>query len=329
MSNKKRKKNVGLSGTFGVPVTPTEIKNPQAPKSRADLLAEIRAEEETAQRRQREIAERPLRELEHKLNAEIIAERDKQRKWLFVAPCDFLQAHCTHTQTQAEGEIRVAFNRFCLNLAENGVTLHQSAIEKFRQVSDQNPTIDLRIVPNWETLYSHMDEYGVFTEADRTVKQEQPIERPAPVTRESSVDELETICIGAGTESERRAKRLVNDALTEEFQPIFDQYRDHLVETFGFYTTHEQFEAMKKWWNHNPTLDPRNGKNWSAMRLSLIRQGILPASLKTADENLQDQIEATQLTSASFETRRNLNQALKNRTLGKSILAGALSEYLG
>lgn len=269
----RRKKK--LLSTVGVPTTPVEIKVPDY-QTRQDFYDEERREQQATEARRQE------------------DERKQRRALLYQQPSDYLQANCTHAPAMVTGnvvqQIRGAFDAFRLALEEQGVRLNRPAIEKFRLIAEKNLTIDLRVVANWTTLYQHMDELGAFSDSDRTITQPEPVAQPTPEPK-ATVNDLEKITISRGTDSERKAKRLVNDLLTREFEPIFRQFVEHLRTTWGHVTTEKQFEAMVNWFIDHPSADPRKGRFWTDMRLNLITQGVLPSTLRTPDEVLSSELE--------------------------------------
>jgi hypothetical protein len=309
----KSKRLISPTGS-NIPLVPIEIKNPNAPQTKAEFLREENARQEAEARRKKEQEERPLRELTERSNVEILQERDRQRRWLTVAPSDYLTEHCQHVSGPAmspdavEAKIREAFTEFCLDLEQTGVTLHRSATPKFQRVIAQNPTVDMRIVSNWQTIYDLMSELGCFTDADRTVKQE-----PAqPVDKQSrpSWGDVEKINISAGSDSEREARRLTTNLMTQELQVHYDRWAQSLIDEFGHYLTEKQTRAACNWFTNNSHRhSPLLPKSWDACRRSLVSQMILPDNCQRPDEREAQAIESLNLTTMSFDERR----ALRNR----------------
>jgi hypothetical protein len=309
----KRKRLISPTGS-NIPLVPVEIKNPNTPQTKAEFLAEEARKQRQAEERRQEQELRPLRELQHQSNVEILAERDRRRRWLTVAPSDFLTEHCQHVSGPAmspetvTAKIREAFNKFRLDLEQTGVTLHRSATPKFQKVIAQNPTVDLRVVSNWQTIYDTMSELGCFTDADRTVKQEQPA---PPVERQTRPrwDEVEKINISAGSDSEREARRLTTNLMTQELQVHYDRWAQSLIDEFGHYLTEKQTRAACDWFTNNShRYSPLLPKSWDVCRRSLVSQLILPDILRP-DERAARDLENLNLSTMSFDERR----ALRNR----------------
>ncbi len=299
-----------------VPVVPVTIKNPNAPQTKAEFLREENARQEAEARRKKEQEERPLRELTERSNVEILQERDRQRRWLTVAPSDYLTEHCTHAPARVNGtpetvaaEIRGAFNKFRLDLEQTGVTLHRSATPKFQRVIAQNPTIDLRLESNWRLIYDRMSELGCFTDADRTVREQQPAQPVEQQTR-PSWDDVEKINISAGSDSERKARTLVTSLMTTEIQPKFDRWAHSLIDEFGHYLTEKQIRAACDWFTNNSHRhSPMIEKSWDACRRNLVSRFILPDSCLRPAEREAQAIENVNLSTMSFDEK----QALGNR----------------
>jgi hypothetical protein len=313
----KRKKLISPTGS-NIPLVPVEIKNPNAPQTKAEFLAEEARKQRQAEERRQERELRPLRELQQQSNVEILAERDRQRRWLTIAPSDFLTEHCTHAPARVNGtpetvvaEIRDAFNKFRLDLEQTGVTLHRSATPKFQRVIAQNPTVDLRVVSNWQTVYDTMSELGCFTDADRTVKQDQPVPPVEKRTR-PSWDEVEKINISAGSDSEREARRLTTNLMTQELQVHYDRWAQSLIDEFGHYLTEKQTRAACNWFTNNSHRhSPLLPKSWDACRRSLVSQMILPDNCLRPDERVARDLESTDLSRLSFDERRALTTRLQ------------------
>jgi hypothetical protein len=317
MEGKMSKRRKLISPTLSnVPITPVEIKNATGYQTKAEFLAEEARKTQEAEARRQEEALRPIRKLEQELNDKVLAERDRQRGWMFISSSDYLTEHCIHAPARVEGtaetitaQIRDAFNEFRLDLEQKGVKLHQSAMEKFRQIAEQNPTVDLRIVSNWLILYSHMDEYGVFTDADRTVKQEQPKkpEQPAPKPTLADIETLPDT-----DEGRRKAKEVVEDLIYEQAGPTFQRWLTDLSERFGFTPTEDDRRYILN------ELFPRN--NWSYLdernfcraRRAMVAQHRWSDALLTRDEILARNIEQGEaLTTLGFNDKRELFTAMK------------------
>jgi|HubBroStandDraft_4_1064222.scaffolds.fasta_scaffold12996_5 hypothetical protein len=310
----KRKRLISPTGS-NIPLVPVEIKNPNAPRTKAEFFAEETRKQRQVEERRQEQELRPLRELQHQSNVEILAERDRQRRWLTVAPSDYLTEHCTHAPTRVNGtpqtiaaEIREAFNKFRLDLEQTGVTLHPSANAQFQRVAEQNPTVDLRVVSNWEILYNVMSELGCFGDKDIIVKQ-QPVQPVEQQTR-PSWDDVEKINISAGSDSERKARKLTTNLMTQELQVHYDRWAQSLIDEFGHYLTEKQTRAACDWFTNNSHRhSPLLPKSWDACRRSLVSQMILPDNCQRPDEREAQTIENLNLSTMSFDEKR----ALRNR----------------
>jgi hypothetical protein len=309
----KRKRLISPTGS-NIPLVPIEIKNPNAPQTKAEFFAEEERKHQEEEARLQEQELRPLREMEQQANVEILAERDRQRRWLTVAPSDYLTEHCVHISGPAmspetmTAKIREAFNKFRLDLEQTGVTLHPSANAKFQKVAEQNPTVDLRVVSNWEILYNVMSELGCFGDKDITVKQ-QPVQPVDKQTRPSWGD-VEKINISAGSDSEREARRLTTNLMTQELQVHYDRWAQSLIDEFGHYLTEKQTRAACDWFTNNSHRhSPLLPKSWDACRRSLVSQMILPDNCQRPDEREAQAIESLNLTTISFDDKR----ALRNR----------------
>ena len=66
-------------------------------------------------------------------------------------------------------------------------------MEKFRKIAALNPTVDFRVISNLQIIYDLLSELGCFTDADRTVKQEQPVQPVEQNARKLSFDDVEKI----------------------------------------------------------------------------------------------------------------------------------------
>jgi hypothetical protein len=309
----KRKRLISPTGS-NIPLVPVEIKNPNAPQTKAEFFAEEARKQRQAEERRQEQELRPLRELQHQSNVEILAERDRQRRWLTIAPSDYLTEHCTHISGPAmspeaiTAKIGEAYGEFRRNLAQRGITLHPSAKQKFGKIAEQNPTVDLRVVSNWEILYNVMSELGCFGDKDITVKQ-QPVQPVDKQTR-PSWDEVEKINISAGSDSERKARKLTTNLMTQELQVHYDRWAQSLIEEFGHYLTEKQTRAACDWFTNNSHRhSPLLPKSWDACRRSLVSQMILGDNCQRPDEREAQTIENLNLSTMSFDEKR----ALRNR----------------
>jgi hypothetical protein len=317
MEGKMSKRRKLISPTLSnVPVVPVTIRNTNIPQTKAEFLAEEARKAQEAEARRQEEALRPIRKLEQELNDKVLAERDRQRKWMFISSSDYLTEHCIHAPARVEStaekitaQIRDAFNEFRLDLEQKGVKLHQSAMEKFRQVAEQNPTVDLRIVSNWLILYSHMDEYGVFTDADRTVKQEQP-KKPAQPTPQPTLADIEAL--PDTVEGRKKAKEVVEGLIYEQAGPTFQRWLTDLSERFGFIPTENDRRFIlddlfpRNNWSY---IDPRN---YDRARRAMVAQHRWPESLLTLDEQLCISLEqGPAIGTLGFDERRGLLTAVK------------------
>src|SRR5579863_4111926 len=91
----KRKRLVSPT-LSNVPVVPVTIRNMNAPQTKKEFFEQEAREQREAETRRQEQELRPLREMQERSNVEILAERDRQRRWLTVAPSDYLSEHCVH-----------------------------------------------------------------------------------------------------------------------------------------------------------------------------------------------------------------------------------------
>lgn len=303
MSNKKRKRLISPTLSNVPLVEPKAVGDPTGNES----LVEFRRR---YNREQKERREAETARMIGDLNDTMIQLRAAQRDALFKIPSGYLTEHCTHAPARVDGtpenliaEIRAARNEFRLNLERSGVILHPSAMDKFRTISELNPTVDLRSVTNWQTMYSHMDECGVFTDTDRTMKQkrsETPVEKP---TLDAILDQNN----GETTEGRKRMVKAVEHTLVNrDWANCWAGFANSLYESFsGFMLTERQKQTfIETMWRRNLSLN--RPADYDVCRVALVRSGDLPSHLLYPSELLANQIEDADLNDR--EVRRQIAQ---------------------
>jgi hypothetical protein len=319
---RKKHKVVTLAGTYGVPVTEVETKNQFAPKDRATLLRELQAEEQ-AERDARD----PIKTVEKQLSANLRHLRsataafwqqnlaDLQKSWTSEAAVDPTFSVPSTRDSFTFEEAKASFETWHAETMSKSPYSFASEQAGARQVlfglAQAKAGQDMSNPAAWQAAFEHMLNGGYFA-PDDIVVEESKLPRPAePVAPKPSITDLEQIAIGAGTNSERRAKALVNQLVSLELQPVFDRYQTYLKETWGFVTTDEQFNSMLRWWTQNPSANPLTSSAWTQMRLSLIAQSVFPPELRTADEVAAQELESVDLTRLGYDERTRLMTRLK------------------
>lgn len=176
--------------------------------------------------------------------------------------------------------------------------------------------VSLTSVSNWATALERLHSLdSAFQPGELTgyrpqshVTVEQPRQRHAVV---NPLAEIEILNLDS-REGNRRAKEIAtNDFFGREMAQVVDQWESWLEATFHYVLTDDVRKAAGQWWERNPTANPLRGESWTALRLNLVKQGVMPASCRTREEILMETIEVETNTD-SHETRRNLRQQIRD-----------------
>jgi hypothetical protein len=305
MSNKKRKRLISPTLSNVPLVEPKVVGDPTGNES----LAEFRRRYNREQKQQSEAA---IQQSVAELTDTMIQLRAAKREALFKVPSEELAAVTSQVPEYVEGsvdevrsQIKSALHTVIMELSRSGVTLRDSGRDKMVVVSRLNLTVDWRVAANWRKLYEHMSGLNVFTDEDVTA--------PKPVVVEEApkptIGDLEKINIGAGTESERRARYLVTDLMAAEIQPIANRWYEHLYSDYGFVPTAAQHKYVMDWFAQGA--NPMILSSWDAARRSAVSVGVFPNHMLTSREQASLDLENLNLATMSFDEKRQLKNRLQ------------------
>jgi hypothetical protein len=292
MSKKRKRPSWGAFPVAGaIPTGETKIKNAEYEDSRT-LISRLRREEEEAR-------QAPVTAAINALSQTMLELRVAQADALFKIPSEELAAMTTASPENIEGtvdelrsQIRAAFDAAKAELAQRGVTLHDSGKSKMQAVSRLNLNVEWRVPSNWIKLYEHMTDLNVFAGEDVTVPQPVVEETPLP---KQSLDELLQTVSAETTEGRKKLVEAVTDSvLTGEFRACWQAFLASISENFGYVFT----EAEKKL--IYDTMVRRNlslklPKHYDLVRVALTQAGSLPQHLLYPAERLALDVETADL----------------------------------
>jgi len=306
MTNKKRKRLI--SPTFSN-VPSGEVVQKGDPSGNLSI-AELRRRDNREQKQQ---SEAKTQQLVEELNDTVLQLRAAQRDALFKIPSEELAAmttqvpeHITGSVDEIRSQVKSALHTIIVELARGGVTLRESGRDKMVAVSRLNLTVDWRVAANWRKLYEHMSESGLNVFTDEDVTAPKPVVEEAP---KPTIGDLEKINIGAGTESERRARHLVTNLMAAEIQPIADRWYEHLYSDYGFVPTAAQHKYVMDWFGQGA--NPMILSSWDAARRSAVSVGVFPNHMLTPREQASLDLENLNLATMSFDDKRQLKNRLQ------------------
>jgi hypothetical protein len=292
---KKRKRPswgaMPLMGAIPTATGPIKIKNAEYEDSKT-LIARLQREEAEAR-------EAPVTAAINELSKTMVQLRAAKADALFKIPSEDLAAVTTATPDNVAGsvgeiraQIKTAFDDALAQLAQSGVTLHDSGTDKMRKVSRLNVNVDWRVSSNWVKLYELMNDLNVFAGPDVTAPQPVFEETPAP---KPTLDELLATVSAESTDGRKTLVEAVTDSvLTGEFRTCWQAFIASISENFGYVFT----EAEKKL--IYDTMVRRNlsfklPRHYDLVRVALTQAGSLPQHLLYPAERLALDVENADL----------------------------------
>lgn len=282
-------------------MTDTSIRNQRA---RAEFYAEHQKTVEAQETQKREQESAPVRaaerEFKNTVNELARAEREVARQQAFREPSEELKNRCkqyvpdTMTAEQVTQAIRESFDAFRLALSERGVTLEQSALQKFARLSEINITCDTRDPMTFMAMFEFMDGLGLL-ELDCTKSAPvRPVTvAPVAVTTDKPIDESK-IDPESWDSSSREGLSLERKLTDRKFwkaaSPLFHEWIQSLYTHWNFVPSEEQ---KKQAFNliEPLNLNPHDRRTYDVLRRAAIARGIFPPELLTNDEILQRELE--------------------------------------
>jgi hypothetical protein len=261
-------------------------------REKAKFVAEYEAE-----------ARRPIDQMiqsNARLAAEIAtAERDLAAAELMHTPSDYLAEHCTGCKNDLSPDdmssaITDAVAAFRLQLHEQGIKLTDRGFQKFACVVQKNlSAVDTTKTKNLMTVFDYMDSLNIFNDKD--------ISRPQKATPTQPVEpetlDLETLDV-SNRAGRREAERLVTEDLVAEAATLYREFRQYLMDKFGYSITRDQGDACV---NHirRSNLSLTSKASWDVARKVVL-------NLKTPDEKLCDSIENSTEFVGSYSMKKEL-----------------------
>ena len=210
------------------------------------------------------------------------------------------------------------WKEFKENLASFGCSLSDSGGERLGAYLCSlayHRGVSLTAVSNWTVALERLHSLDVFRQGELQgyrPRLQSTVEQPRRHAVINPLAEIETLNLDS-REGNRRAKEIAtNDFFGREMAHVVDQWESWLFATFNYILTDDARKAAGQWWERNPTANPLRGESWTALRLNLVKQGVIPASCKTSEEILNETIEKSSERSDSYETRRSLRQAIRD-----------------
>lgn len=295
MTKKRKRPSWGampLMGAIPTATGPIKIKNAEYEDSKT-LIARLQREEAEAR-------EAPVTAAINELSKTMVQLRAAKADALFKIPSEDLAAVTTATPDNVAGsvgeiraQIKTAFDDALAQLAQSGVTLHDSGTDKMRAVSRLNVNVDWRETANWLRLYDVMMDLVVFTESDATTPQ--PIVEETPAEPKPTLDELLETVSAESTEGRKRLiEAVTDDVLTGEFRVCWSAFIASITQNFGYVLT----EAEKKLFFDTMTRRNKNFKrpaDYDEVRVALVQVGSLPQHLLYPAERLALDVENADL----------------------------------
>jgi len=278
-------------------------------------LKQHREEFEAQQREEAERKLRPLREAEQsfKETADTLAQRERELAAMeasFEQPSEALKSRCTvyrpdpndsSTPEQVTVAIGNAFDGFRLDLANKGIELQPSGIEKVNRVARVNRSVlDLRSTKTWLGIFEYADELGLFNRTD-VIRQEKHIEpTPEPEPQRPFNEVIETT--PTNDANREMLHKLVEQAAFEQvYWGIFNEWLDSIEKHWRVRLNEKQQLAAVKWMQqHNKSFT--YGKHYDECRVALSDAKVFP-DLYTDDDLLCKRIEHSRLTD-SYSARQ-------------------------
>lgn len=269
---------------------------------RATRYRELFDKEEAAKKYE---AEKPLRDLANR-NAQLERDIEEQERLiavreLFSKPSDALKS-CTeydHSRNltvdqvmTATGEAVSALKTFLED--KQGVRVEKSGLVKLGKIVEVNGEIDVTSVTNLQKIWALMEKLGALNQSDFTVVRQPVI--PAASVPEPVLDPEELVNVSVGGRQQQMKRREVTERkdVDKKFwgaaQPLYLEWIASLNQHWGFVPTEQQrSDALRLIETLN--LDPTRRESYDKVRRAAIKHGILPETLVTAEELLNEELE--------------------------------------
>jgi len=310
-----RRKKLTLNDWSHIPTTPVE--NKSGYETLREYTERLKREEAEAAARAKAEAEAPAKALVAEYSKNLVALRRAQASALLEIPSEELRGMCQQVPDEVEGnaaqvteQIRSAFEKMQRDLANEGIILSASGLDKLKRIAQLNSGSDIRLASVWVQMAKYAIDLGALTAEDVTLpRPAQPVVNPTAETV-PDLSELETLNLSS-REGSARGKVLANEFYySVEAASVYQKWQSWLYETFKYVLTEDAKKAAIRWFqdNNQSYLD---GKAWTRCRLNLARRGIIP-DLRTDEERLMAELETADTNKMSFEERQNLNSRLSH-----------------
>jgi hypothetical protein len=265
-------------------------------QEKAKFVAEYEAE-----------ARRPIDQMAQsnaRLTAEI-AERENaiKRSTMYTIIDPELTARLPKSETlsltteQANAAVLKAYNRWATWMTDQqGVTVKPAGRELLRRLAFLYCTVNVDTTQpdTFNQLWQYAESVGAVTDEHCT----KPAPAPQPVESESLPD-LETLDVST-RDGRREAERLLTESLVDEAAVLYREFRQYLMDKFGYSITRDQGDACV---NHirRSNLNLCDKRSWDVARRQVLK-------LQLKDEALASTIESSPEFVGSYAARQEIRR---------------------